>query len=205
MDWIDGPTYGAARVDPLADVAAGILEHMNKDHPDALVVYARALGGAPDAEAATMVAVDRLGFRLRIRSAAAPARRADRLPRRGHERRRRPARPDPDAPGRAGPRLTRAVHTMPTPPESSAPLARAVAHLENREWQAAHEIVQDDKSVLAAWLHGIVHTLEGDLDNARYWYRRARRAFRGAEAVEAEIGEARRTLDSGTRPARGKA
>lgn len=26
---------------------------------------------------------------------------------------------------------------------------------------------------LAAWLHGIVHTLEGDLDNARYWYHRA--------------------------------
>jgi putative heme iron utilization protein len=68
MDWIDGAVYQAARVDPLADVAAGILEHMNRDHPDALVVYARVLGGAADAEAATMVAVDRLGFRLRIRS-----------------------------------------------------------------------------------------------------------------------------------------
>jgi putative heme iron utilization protein len=68
MDWIDGAVYQAARVDPLADVAAGILEHMNRDHPDALVAYARALGNAPDAEAATMVAVDRLGFRLRIRS-----------------------------------------------------------------------------------------------------------------------------------------
>jgi putative heme iron utilization protein len=68
MDWIDASAYRAARVDPLADVAAGILEHMNRDHPDALVVYARAPGGAPDAEAATMVAVDRLGFRLRIRA-----------------------------------------------------------------------------------------------------------------------------------------
>ena len=68
MDWIDGAVYQAARVDPLADVAAGILEHMNRDHPDALVVYARVLGGAADAEAATMVAVDRLGFRLRIRT-----------------------------------------------------------------------------------------------------------------------------------------
>jgi putative heme iron utilization protein len=68
MDWIDGPTFAAARVDPLADVAAGILEHMNKDHPDALLVYARVLAGASDAEAATMVAVDRLGFRLRVRS-----------------------------------------------------------------------------------------------------------------------------------------
>jgi heme iron utilization protein len=68
MDWIDGVIYQTARVDPLADVAAGILEHMNRDHPDALVAYARVLANAPDAEAATMVAVDRLGFRLRIRS-----------------------------------------------------------------------------------------------------------------------------------------
>jgi putative heme iron utilization protein len=68
MDWIDGPIYGAARVDPLSDVAAGILEHMNKDHADALLMYARVLADARDAEAATMVAVDRLGFRLRVRS-----------------------------------------------------------------------------------------------------------------------------------------
>jgi heme iron utilization protein len=69
MDWIDGGAYRDARVDPLADVAAGILEHMNRDHADALVVYARVLAGARDAESATMVAVDRLGFRLRIRTA----------------------------------------------------------------------------------------------------------------------------------------
>jgi putative heme iron utilization protein len=68
MDWIDAAAYKAARVDPLADVAPGILEHMNRDHADALVVFARVLAGAPGAEAATMVAVDRLGFRLRIRT-----------------------------------------------------------------------------------------------------------------------------------------
>ena len=78
--------------------------------------------------------------------------------------------------------------------ESSAALARALAHLESRDWQAAHEIVQHDESQLAAWLHGIVHTLEGDLDNARYWYRRARRAFPGLEAVAAEIACAREAL-----------
>jgi hypothetical protein len=94
---------------------------------------------------------------------------------------------------------------MARPPEPTAALARAVAHLEKREWQAAHEIVQEDKSVLAAWLHGIVHTLEGDLDNARYWYRRARREFPGPEAVAGEIGEARRALEAGPRPAGKKA
>jgi hypothetical protein len=86
---------------------------------------------------------------------------------------------------------------MAKPREPAADLARAVAHLEKREWQAAHAIVQDDQSALAAWLHGIVHTLEGDLDNARYWYRRARRAFPGPEAVAAEIAEARRAVSRG--------
>jgi hypothetical protein len=36
-----------------------------------------------------------------------------------------------------------------------------------------------------------VHTLEGDLDNARYWYRQADRAFRGPQAVSEEIAAAR--------------
>jgi hypothetical protein len=86
---------------------------------------------------------------------------------------------------------------MAKPQQSSAALARAIEHLEKREWPAAHRIVQDDKSALAAWLHGIAHTLEGDLDNARYWYRRAHRPFPGPDAVGAEIAQARRALDGG--------
>jgi hypothetical protein len=27
-----------------------------------------------------------------------------------------------------------------------------------------------------AWVHAHLHRVEGDVDNARYWYRRARRA-----------------------------
>jgi hypothetical protein len=73
-------------------------------------------------------------------------------------------------------------------------LAHAVELLEAGAWQQAHEIVQEDTSVLAAWLHGIVHTLEGDLDNAQYWYRKADRVFRGADAVGDEIAAARRSL-----------
>ena len=67
MDWIDRETYATARPDPLAEASAGILEHMNRDHTDALVTLARVLARA-EAEEATMVAVDRLGFKLRIRS-----------------------------------------------------------------------------------------------------------------------------------------
>jgi len=79
-------------------------------------------------------------------------------------------------------------------PEPPAALGRALEHLAAGEWQPAHEIVQADKSVLAAWMHGIVHTLEGDLDNARYWYRKADREFPGAGAVQQEIAAARERL-----------
>jgi hypothetical protein len=70
-------------------------------------------------------------------------------------------------------------------------LQRAVELLAAGDWEAAHKIVQDDPSTLAAWLHGIVHTLEGDLDNARYWYGQAGRTFRGRDAVSEEIDAAR--------------
>jgi hypothetical protein len=70
-------------------------------------------------------------------------------------------------------------------------LDRALDLLEAGDWKGAHEIVQNDSSTLAAWLHGIVHTLDGDLDNARYWYRQANREFLGPSMVTQEIAAAR--------------
>ena len=67
MDWVSGEEYLTARPDPLADAAVGIVEHMNRDHPDALVTFGRVLAGA-DPDEASMVSVDRLGFKLRIKS-----------------------------------------------------------------------------------------------------------------------------------------
>ena len=69
-----------------------------------------------------------------------------------------------------------------------AKLAKAIRLLEEGNWQGAHEIVQqDEKSALACWAHGIVHVLEGDLPNARYWYRAAARPFREPFALADEI------------------
>ena len=70
-------------------------------------------------------------------------------------------------------------------------LLEVVELLAGGAWPEAHEIVQRDKSVEAAWLHGIVHTLEGDIENALHWYRKAQRAFPGAAAVQDEIAAAR--------------
>jgi hypothetical protein len=80
-------------------------------------------------------------------------------------------------------------------------LTRALDHLAAGAWQDAHAIVQSDESAAAAWLHGIVHTLEGDLDNARYWYRKAKRPFPGPAAVQDEIAAARRALAADVDPA----
>jgi hypothetical protein len=67
-------------------------------------------------------------------------------------------------------------------------MRRVVELLESNDWEAAHEIVQkDEESALACWAHGIVHLMEGDVSNARYWYRAAGRAYPGAPSVPEEI------------------
>ena len=59
--------------------------------------------------------------------------------------------------------------------EAPTPIVKAVRHLEAGEWQAAHALVQKDATPLGCWAHGLVHLIEGDLENAKYWYRRAHR------------------------------
>ncbi len=77
-------------------------------------------------------------------------------------------------------------------------LQRAVALLEDGDWQGAHAIVQkDEESVLACWAHGIVHLMEGDLPNARYWYRAARRDFPEAPSVADEISALKSSIGMG--------
>lgn len=56
------------------------------------------------------------------------------------------------------------------------------------EWDAAHELVQQyEDDATAAWIHAVLHKLEGDLGNARYWYRRADRMERVADEPRAEL------------------
>jgi putative heme iron utilization protein len=67
MGWVSATEYSHAQPDPLADAATGIVEHMNKDHADALILLARVSAGIESQEAA-MTAVDRLGFNLRLKT-----------------------------------------------------------------------------------------------------------------------------------------
>ena len=43
-------------------------------------------------------------------------------------------------------------------------------------WGRAHEAAQQDEGPDGSWVHAYLHRKEGDLSNAKYWYRRADRA-----------------------------
>ncbi len=79
-----------------------------------------------------------------------------------------------------------------------APIVKAVQHLEAGEWKAAHLLVQKDASSLGCWAHGIVHLIEGDLDNAKYWYRRAHRPLPHGNTASAEIAALKASLPGST-------
>jgi hypothetical protein len=67
MGWVSAADYHAALPDPLADSSAGIIEHMNADHGDAVILLAQAYAGIESTEAA-MTSVDRLGFSVRLKT-----------------------------------------------------------------------------------------------------------------------------------------
>lgn len=70
MGWVSAEDYSRAAVDPLADIAASILQHMNTDHSEALALMAQHFGACP-ATSARMTMVDRLGFHLQVTNADA--------------------------------------------------------------------------------------------------------------------------------------
>jgi putative heme iron utilization protein len=67
MSWVSATDYERCQPDPLADSMAEIIQHMNADHNDALVLLARTFARVESTEA-TMTAVDRLGFHVRLKT-----------------------------------------------------------------------------------------------------------------------------------------
>lgn len=60
-------------------------------------------------------------------------------------------------------------------PTGLDPALTALWHAAHNEWDRAHEAAQAGASQGADWVHAYLHRVEGDLDNARYWYGRAGR------------------------------
>ncbi len=56
------------------------------------------------------------------------------------------------------------------------------------DWDTAHQLVQQhENNGTASWIHAVLHKIEGDLGNSRYWYQRAGRLDRVADKPRAEL------------------
>ena len=67
---------------------------------------------------------------------------------------------------------------MATSEELRRELLKAVDAALKNDWTVAHEIVQRyETSPVACWLHAVLHKIEGDASNARYWYAKTHMDF----------------------------
>jgi dTDP-4-amino-4,6-dideoxygalactose transaminase len=106
----------------------------------------------------------------------------------------------PVRPGRRAPLYWRTVSATGSSSHERA-CREAVERALAGDWEAAHVLVQEpsETDATAAWIHAVVHRMEGDLGNARYWYRRCGRTLRENVSTEAELREIRARLTSGAR------
>lgn len=65
--------------------------------------------------------------------------------------------------------------TKAKPPAGLTPPLEALWWAAKGDWDKAHRIVMKQDSREAAWVHAYLHRVEGDNDNAGYWYRQAHR------------------------------
>ena len=72
--------------------------------------------------------------------------------------------------------------------ELRADLIRAVELALAGDWQGAHALVdaiEDDRT--ACWIHAVLHKIEGDETNARYWYRHSGQFYESYADPRAEL------------------
>jgi len=80
---------------------------------------------------------------------------------------------------------------------TKAELIAALDAAEAGRWDKAHEIVQQDEAdETACWIHAVLHAIEGDRGNARYWFARAGRPDCAANDTAAELATIRASLES---------
>ncbi len=66
---------------------------------------------------------------------------------------------------------------------------RSLWYLKKSDWDKAHDVLQEEDSKETAWVHGYLHKIEGDIGNAKYWYRQAGRRWREDIGLEEELEE----------------
>jgi hypothetical protein len=67
-------------------------------------------------------------------------------------------------------------------------LGRAVDLALSGDWRGAHKIVQEhENDATACWIHAVLHKIEGDEGNSRYWYRHTAHAYDAYADPRAEL------------------
>jgi IS1 family transposase len=62
-------------------------------------------------------------------------------------------------------------------PVNNESLKAAITHAQAGDWALAHKIVQEFDDSIACWIHAVLHKIEGDESNSRYWYARTNRKY----------------------------
>jgi len=74
-------------------------------------------------------------------------------------------------------------------------LIRAVDLAIAGDWDGAHKVVQaDEDDTTSCWIHAVLHKIEGDAGNARYWYRRAGQAYEAYADAKTELSAIKAAL-----------
>jgi hypothetical protein len=66
----------------------------------------------------------------------------------------------------------------------------------NDEWDRSHKIVQEYGDSYACWIHAVLHKIEGDAWNSRYWYARTQYQYEEYPDPRAELQAIAELLDS---------
>ena len=78
---------------------------------------------------------------------------------------------------------------------SHADLTRAVSLALAGDWTGAHAIVDDaEDDRTACWIHAVLHKIEGDAANARYWYARSSQFYESYADPQAELAAIKAAL-----------
>jgi len=74
-------------------------------------------------------------------------------------------------------------------------LTRAVDVALAGDWETAHALAQcHEGDATADWLHAVLHKIEGDVGNSRYWYARVAHTFEEYADPRAELAVIRASI-----------
>lgn len=74
-------------------------------------------------------------------------------------------------------------------------LTSAVTFASNGDWHQAHKIAQESNDPMACWIHAVLHKIEGDESNSRYWYARTDANYEDYKDAKAELRAIAQLLD----------